>query len=114
MQAGEGLRTLGAPQAPQPSATAFEDIALAHRELHGLYQIAQSMGRHLGLSETMSQITSGLSPLVPFSTCAVFLYSESADHLRCRFAIGTDAELLQALTLVDGQGLNTRGCPVRC
>ena len=106
VQAGEGLRTLGAPQANQPSATAFDDIALAHRELYGLYQIAQSMGTRLGLSEMMSLITSRLSPVVPFSTCAVFLYSESTDHLRCRFAIGTDAELLQALTLVGGQGLN--------
>ena len=73
VQAGEGLRTLGAPQANQPSTTAFDDIALAHRELYGLYQIAQSMGTRPGLSEMMPLITSRLSPVVPFSTCAVFL-----------------------------------------
>jgi diguanylate cyclase (GGDEF)-like protein len=39
-------------------------------------------------------------------TCAVFLYSESTDQLRCRFATGTDSELLQTLTLVGSQGLN--------
>ena len=64
------------------------------------------MGTRLGLSEMMSLITSRLSSLVPFSTCAVFLYRESTDQLRCRFATGTDSELLLALTLAGGQGLN--------
>jgi diguanylate cyclase (GGDEF)-like protein len=64
------------------------------------------MGTRLGLSEMMSLITSRLSSLVPFSTCAVFLYTESTDQLRCRFATGTDSELLLALTLAGGQGLN--------
>ncbi|MDA1183722.1 MAG: HD domain-containing protein [Acidobacteria bacterium] len=106
IQTGEGLRTLGAPQADHLRAAAFDDIALAHDELHGLYKIAQAMGTRLGLFDTMSLISSRLTTLVPFSSCAVFVYERSTDRLRCRFATGTDAELLRTLIFTSGQGLN--------
>ena len=47
----------------------FEDIALAHREIYALYEIAQAMGTSLGVSDTMALISAKLSNLVPFS-CA--------------------------------------------
>ena len=37
-------------------STAFDDIALAHREIYALYEIAQSMGTSLGVTDTMSLI----------------------------------------------------------
>ena len=83
----------------------FEDIALAHREIYALYQIAQTMGTSLGVSDTMALISSKLTNLVPFSTCALFLHTESTDTLYCRFATGTDSELIQQLALKNGQGL---------
>jgi diguanylate cyclase (GGDEF)-like protein/putative nucleotidyltransferase with HDIG domain len=85
--------------------TAFQDIALAHREIYALYEIAQSMGTSLGVADTMALISSKLSKLVPFSTCALFLYNEEDDALVCRFASGVDAELIQQLTVKNGQGL---------
>jgi len=42
---------------------------------------------------------------VPFSACALFLYDEDEDRAHCRFASGTDAELLQQLVLSGGEGL---------
>jgi diguanylate cyclase (GGDEF)-like protein len=42
---------------------------------------------------------------VPFSACALFLYQEASDSLYCRFASGTDSELIQQLALKSGQGL---------
>ena len=106
VQTGEGLRTLGTRQSEDASATVFDDIALAHREIHTLYQIAQTMGTRIGLSNMMSLVSSRLSNLVPFSSCALFLYSDSTDQLRCRFATGTDSALIRPLTLGGGQGLN--------
>ena len=106
MQTGEGLRTLGTPPSEEARPSVFDDIALAHREIYALYQIAQAMGTRLGLSDMMSLISSKLSHLVPFSSCALFLYSESTDHLHCRFATGTDSELMRQLSLRSGQGLN--------
>jgi diguanylate cyclase (GGDEF)-like protein/putative nucleotidyltransferase with HDIG domain len=102
---GEGLRTIGASPAEGAKASVFDDIALAHREIYALYQIAQTMGTSLGVSDTMALIASKLTNLVPFSACALFLHAEESDTLNCRFATGTDSELLQQLSLRSGQGL---------
>jgi diguanylate cyclase (GGDEF)-like protein/putative nucleotidyltransferase with HDIG domain len=101
----------GAPIVGSPRAAAmlrqqvFEDIAVAHREIYALYELAQSMGTTLGVTETMGHIAAKLSRVVPFSACALFLYSEDDDTLQCRFAAGTDVELLKQLTLKGGEGL---------
>jgi diguanylate cyclase (GGDEF)-like protein/putative nucleotidyltransferase with HDIG domain len=83
----------------------FQDIALAHREIYALYEIAQAMGSSLGVSDTMALISSKLSNIVPFSCCALYLYVEETDSLRCRFATGVEAELIQQLTIRSGHGL---------
>jgi diguanylate cyclase (GGDEF)-like protein len=53
----------------------------------------------------MAHIASKLTTLVPFSACTLFLYDQATETLRCRFATGTDFELMQQLTLKNGQGL---------
>ena len=60
--------------------TVFDDIALAHREIYALYEIAQTMGTSLGVADTMALITSKLTNLVPFSACALFLFDETGRH----------------------------------
>src|SRR5262249_43143479 len=42
----------------------FEGIALAHREIYALYEIAQAMGTTLGVNETMAVISAKLTNLV--------------------------------------------------
>jgi diguanylate cyclase (GGDEF)-like protein/putative nucleotidyltransferase with HDIG domain len=86
-------------------SSVFNDIAIAHGEIYALYQIAQTMGTSLGVSDTMALIASKLTSLVPFSACTLFLYDESSNLLTCRFATGTDFELMQQLTLKGGQGI---------
>ena len=83
----------------------FEDIALAHREIYALYEIAQAMGSSLGVSDTMALISTKLSNIVPFSCCALFLYAEESEMLRCRFATGVESETVQQLTIKSGHGL---------
>src|SRR4051812_23420910 len=83
----------------------FQDIALAHREIYALYEIAQAMGSSLGVSDTMALISSKLSNIVPFSCCALFLYNDDTETLRCRFATGVEAETIQQLTIRNGHGL---------
>ena len=87
------------------SATVFRDIALAHREVYALYELAQALGTSLGIGDTMALIASKLHNLVPFASCALFLHTPETDTLRCRFATGVDAELLQQLTVANGEGL---------
>ena len=106
LQTGEGFRTLGTSQSEDARASVFDGIAVAHREMYALYQIAQTMGTRLGVSDMMSLISSRLSSLVPFSACALFLYSESTEQLHCRFATGTDSEVIRQVALPSGEGLN--------
>jgi diguanylate cyclase (GGDEF)-like protein/putative nucleotidyltransferase with HDIG domain len=105
-EGGTGLTaTSQAPPSDRPRHSVFEDIAVAHREIYALYEIAQTMGTSLGVADTMALIASRLSNLVPFSGCALFLQSEDSDAVYCRFATGVDAELIQQLALKGGQGL---------
>jgi diguanylate cyclase (GGDEF)-like protein/putative nucleotidyltransferase with HDIG domain len=103
----------GTPQAQPATGLApaiskknvFEDIALAHREIYALYEIAQAMGTSLGVSDTMALISAKLTNLVPFACVALFLYDEETETLRCRFATGTDADVIQQITVHSGEGL---------
>jgi diguanylate cyclase (GGDEF)-like protein/putative nucleotidyltransferase with HDIG domain len=97
---------IGAPDGPLPENRVFENIALAHREIYALYEIAQSMGTSLGVSDTMALISSKLSKLVPWSGCSLFLHHAETDTLRCRFAAGVDAPRLLNTTLTEGAGLS--------
>src|SRR5690242_12096904 len=90
---------------PASTHSAFENIALAHREIYALYEIAQSMGTSLGVADTMALISSKLMKLVPWSGCSLFLYNPDADTLRCRFAAGQDAPLLLNSTVKSGAGV---------
>src|SRR5471032_2817119 len=91
---------------PAPTGNAFENIALAHREIYALYEIAQSMGTSLGVSDTMALISSKLSKIVSWSGCALFLHQPEADSLKCRFAAGVDAPKLLNATMKMGHGLS--------
>ena len=106
--ASEGTQGIARPAtgfSHESSKTVFEDIALAHREIYALYEIAQAMGTSLGVSDTMALISSKLANLVPFSACALFLYDEASESLNCGFATGLDADVIQKLTVRSGQGL---------
>jgi diguanylate cyclase (GGDEF)-like protein/putative nucleotidyltransferase with HDIG domain len=104
--APSGTTAVQPATAPPPvRGNAFENIALAHKEIYALYEIAQAMGTSLGVSDTMALISSKLSKLVPWSGCALFLYEPEAERLRCRFATGVDAPRLLDKTLGIGQGL---------
>ena len=92
-----------APAGPRKSV--FEDIALAHREIYALYEIAQAMGTSLGVADTMAIISAKLSNLVPYSCAALFLHDDATETLRCRFATGTDADIIQKVVLRSGEGL---------
>jgi putative nucleotidyltransferase with HDIG domain len=84
---------------------AYAEIASANRESYTLYEIAQGMGRSMSLAETMTLVSSKLSTLVPFSSCALFVRSGES-HLHCRFAIGAHADALEGATVQDGEGLS--------
>jgi diguanylate cyclase (GGDEF)-like protein/putative nucleotidyltransferase with HDIG domain len=86
-------------------ARVFQEIAHAHREIYALYDIAQSMGTGLGVSDTMALIASKLRHVVPFASCALFFYDATSETFGCRFATGVDAALLRSLVIKQGEGV---------
>jgi diguanylate cyclase (GGDEF)-like protein len=101
----EGLSPQAVAPAPGEQTHVLQDIALAHREIYALYEIAQAMGTSLGVTDTMKLISTKLTSLVPFSCFALYLYNDTNDTLRCRFATGTDAEILRRVMLKSGHGM---------
>ena len=95
-----GSATSPVVNAAAPSA--FENIALAHREIYALYEIAQSMGTSLGVPETMALISSKLLKLVPWSGCTLFVHHAETGSLKCRYAAGVDAPRLLNRTIQPG------------
>ena len=86
--------------------TVLEDISLAHREIYALYEIAQALGSKLGVPDTMSIISSKLTNIVPFEASALLLVDPGGETLSCRYAIGTDADLLMKTKVRVGEGLS--------
>jgi diguanylate cyclase (GGDEF)-like protein/putative nucleotidyltransferase with HDIG domain len=113
-EAQDAMNALAAVRADSPAAglapgaaapNAFENIALAHREIYALYEIAQSMGTSLGVADTMALISSKLMNIIPWSGSALFLLNGDGDGLKCRFASGVDAPQLLNTTVQLGEGL---------
>jgi diguanylate cyclase (GGDEF)-like protein/putative nucleotidyltransferase with HDIG domain len=86
-------------------ADVFAEIASAKRETYTLYEIAHSLGRSMSLADTMTLVSAKLSMLMPFSSCALFVRRGNED-LRCRFAAGPHAELLENASIAEGHGLS--------
>jgi diguanylate cyclase (GGDEF)-like protein/putative nucleotidyltransferase with HDIG domain len=103
------VKGIGCPPSMPPQrdlgVDAFAEIALANRESYTLYEIAHAMGRSMSLVETMTLICSKVSGLIPFSGAAVFI-RERDRTLRCRFATGRYAELLEDAAIANGAGLS--------
>ena len=93
----------GVPHGAGPNA--FENIALAHKEIYALYEIAQAMGTSLGMTDTMALISSKLKKIVPWSGCTLYLMQPDGLSLKCRFVSGSGTEPLLNTTLAIGQGL---------
>src|SRR3954469_19932410 len=91
---------------PPVTQSAFENIALAHREIYALYEIAQSMGTSLGVADTMALISAKLTKIIPWSGCTLFLQQPDTDVLRCRYASGIEAARLLNVALGVGDGLS--------
>jgi diguanylate cyclase (GGDEF)-like protein/putative nucleotidyltransferase with HDIG domain len=102
---GAGARPAAGFAAEGRGTDVFTDIALAHREIYALYELAHSMGSSLGVGDTMSLVSSKLASLVPFASCALFLRHDETESMRCAFAVGSDAERIGQFSIRLGGGL---------
>jgi diguanylate cyclase (GGDEF)-like protein len=90
------------------AANALDHIALAHREIFGLYELSQAMSASLGVNDTMRQLTARLVEFVPFSACALFLHDVEQRRIVCRYASGPASMLVDSVSYDLGLGLAGR------
>ena len=93
--------------APDPdiTKTVFHDIASAHREIQAVYEISESVGKTLNVSETLALVAAKIRNLVPYDGCAVFLADPRTGQLLPYNTSGELTEDLDKLRITIGDGV---------
>ena len=84
---------------------AYDQIRNAHREVYALYEIARKFSSSLEIEKTLSVLIDKVGQLVPYDTCAVFLYDEVKGYASTALAVGVDAENLRDRCIAPGEGV---------
>ncbi len=88
-----------------PSARAeraLRDITAAQGEVLSLYEMAQTLGSTLRLSEVLPVVADKLEQIAGFTTQAIYL--TEANDLRAAYVVGKHAETLKGLRMGIGEG----------
>jgi diguanylate cyclase (GGDEF)-like protein/putative nucleotidyltransferase with HDIG domain len=87
------------------NTAAYDQIRNAHREVYALYEIARKFSSSLEIEKTLSVLIDKVGQLVPYDTCAVFLYDEVKGYASTALAVGIDAENLRGRCVAPGEGV---------
>lgn len=85
-----------------PSEKAMRDITSAQREVLSLYEISQTLGSTLRLSEVLAIIAAKLEKVTDFTTLVIYVLEE--DVLRAVHVNGKGIELLKGMRIKMGEG----------
>lgn len=85
--------------------TVFHDIASAHREIQAVYEISQSVGKSLNVSETLALLASKIRNLAPYDACAVYLLNSQTEMMSPYQAVGDYGNALEEIELKVGEGV---------
>jgi diguanylate cyclase (GGDEF)-like protein/putative nucleotidyltransferase with HDIG domain len=81
---------------------ALLDIAAAQREVLSLYEISQTLGSSLKLSEVLPIVAAKLENVADFTTLAIYL--ADGNRLRAAYVIGKNADALKGYEVGMGEG----------
>lgn len=84
---------------------AYDQIKNAHSEGYALYEIARTFGSSLAVEETLASLVDKVGHVVPFDTCAVYLYSEMKGHATVAHVAGRNAEIIKTRCIAPGEGV---------
>jgi diguanylate cyclase (GGDEF)-like protein/putative nucleotidyltransferase with HDIG domain len=84
---------------------AYDQIKNAHREVYSLYEIARTFGSSLDIEDTLSILVNKVGHVVPFDTCAVYLYDELKGYAVAAHVAGKNAESLRDRCVAPGEGV---------
>ncbi|MCA1633563.1 MAG: diguanylate cyclase [Acidobacteria bacterium] len=99
--------TAGQPFNPKRfTAPAYlEQIKSAHREVYALYEIASTFGASLEIEDRSQILVNKVGHMVPFDTCAVYLFNEEKNYATVTHVSGLNAELLRGHCVAPGEGV---------
>ena len=81
---------------------ALRDIAAAQREVLSLYEISQTLGSTLKLSEILPIVAAKLENIANFTTLVIYL--AEGNRLRAAYVIGKNAEALKGREMGVAEG----------
>lgn len=87
-----------------PSGAFISSIAAARQEVQSLYELTQSIGTSLSLSETLSVVAARIKALVPYEAIAVYVLDSGV--LVPYYVNGENYRLFSALRIPLGEGLS--------
>lgn len=85
--------------------TVFHDIASAHAEIQALYEISQSVGKSLSVSETMALLTDKIQKLAPYDACSIYLLNSETNQLVAFHSVGDERDVLELIEIAMGDGV---------
>lgn len=83
----------------------LEQIKSAHREVYALYEIASTFGSSLEIADRSQILVNKVGHMVPFDTCAVYLFDEEKNYATVAHVSGLNAELLRGHCVAPGEGV---------
>lgn len=92
----------GALCARTPSENALRDIASAQREALSLYEISQTLGSTLKLSEILPIVATKLENIANFTTLVIYL--SDGTRLRAAHVTGKNADAVKGTEIAFGEG----------
>jgi diguanylate cyclase (GGDEF)-like protein/putative nucleotidyltransferase with HDIG domain len=87
------------------ATAAYNQIRNAHREVYALYEIARTFGSSLEVENTISNLVAKVTQIVPFDTCAVYVYDDLKGYATAAHVIGKNAETLRSKCIASGEGV---------
>ncbi len=83
----------------------LEQIKNAHREVYALYEIARTFGSSLDMADRAQVLADKVGHVVPYDTCAVYVFDELKNYARVAHVAGRHAELLRERCVAPGEGV---------
>jgi diguanylate cyclase (GGDEF)-like protein/putative nucleotidyltransferase with HDIG domain len=87
------------------SFMAYDQIKSAHQEVYAMYEIARTFGSSLDVRNTVEALVDKVGQVVPFDTCAVYLYDEAKGYAVLAHVVGRNANILAARCVAPGSGV---------
>jgi diguanylate cyclase (GGDEF)-like protein/putative nucleotidyltransferase with HDIG domain len=85
--------------------TVFHDIASTYKEMQAVYEVSQSIGRSLSMSDTLSHLSARIKRFVPYASCVIYLINSEDDRVIPHHVAGMYKTILEGVEIQLGEGV---------